>query len=202
MLSAGREYIQRELPGYDFRDPIHVFVQFLHMVRPGSVRITCNTLRVSARLCVLQVEISQASTSGNDAGAVATVSVITYGDLAREKGLSQRASDDAQIVPVADRLTECVEIDDPVVYSTPVTRKLRWVAPRSSNGLWGHRLGGHRREVWLSFRDGSAISDILHLALLSDMVSLVHLCAYGEEERTKCLAASPTASHTSSRLLL
>ncbi|BCR95750.1 thioesterase family protein [Aspergillus luchuensis] len=57
----------------------------------------------------------------------------------------------------------------PFVSSTPVTAKMNWVAPRSPQGLWGHRLGGHNREVWLSFRDGSKLSDVLHLAYLSDL---------------------------------
>lgn len=171
MLSAGRKYIQSEFKdrNLNFPDPIHVFVQFLRMVPPGTVSVTCTCLRVSSRQCVVRAELfseSESSSSANTSDPVSTVAIITYGDLSREKGLTQGT----KAVPLPDRETDCVKIDDPVVDATPVTSKLHWVAPKSADGLWGHRLGGHNREVWLSFRDGSKVSDTLYLALLADMV--------------------------------
>lgn len=171
MLSAAKKFIVTELGDGRFPDPVHAFVQFLSMVPPGPVSITCKFLRVSKRQCVVNVELVRSSAAlWKKPELPATVGIFTYGDLSKERGLSQ-ASDPALRIPVPPRETECVTIDDPVVDSTPVTRKLHWLAPRSANGLWGHRLGGHNREVWISFRDGSKISDCLHLALLSDMVS-------------------------------
>jgi acyl-coenzyme A thioesterase PaaI-like protein len=169
MLSAAKKFIVTELGDGRFPDPVHAFVQFLSMVPPGPVSITCRLLRVSARQCVVNVELVRSPNAlWKKPELPATVGIFTYGDLSKERGLSQ-ASDPALRIPVPPRETQCVTIDDPVVDSTPVTRKLQWVAPRSANGLWGHRLGGHHREVWLSFRDGSEIFDFLHLALLSDM---------------------------------
>ncbi|EAW08473.1 thioesterase family protein [Aspergillus clavatus NRRL 1] len=169
MLSAAKKFVVAELGDGRFPDPIHAFVQFLSMVPPGPVAITCKILRRSSRKCVVSVELVRIRASpAPKPDPPATVGVFTYGDLSRERGLSQ-PSDPALTPPVPLRDTDCVPIDDPVVDATPVTRKLHWVAPRSANGLWGHRLGGHHREVWLAFRDGSMIDDVLHLALLSDM---------------------------------
>lgn len=167
MLSATRKFIELEFPDKHMPDPINIFVQFLSMVPPGEVTISCHCLRVSKRLCIVRVELSR-----NAAPGPSTVAMVTYGDMSKEKGLSQDPN--VTTTPVPKRDAECVRIDDPVVDSTPVTRKLHWVAPKSANGLWGHRLGGHNREVWLSFRDGSKISSVFHLALLADMVSPWH----------------------------
>ncbi|KAB8067704.1 thioesterase-like superfamily-domain-containing protein [Aspergillus leporis] len=137
------------------------------MVPPGQVVVACARLRVSTRQCVVRVEVARSAASGKS-GIPTTVGIVTCADLSKEKGLTQH-SKPAFAVPLPDRHTECVKIDDPVVDSTPVTRKLNWVSPKSANGLWGHRIGGHHREVWVSFRDRSNVSDLLHLALLSDM---------------------------------
>lgn len=171
MLSAAKKFILAELGDGRFPDPVHAFVQFLSMVPPGPVSITCKLLRVSSRQCVVNVKLVRSPNAlWKKPEPPATVGIFTYGDLSKERGLSQ-AGDPTLTIPAPRRETECVTIDDAVVDATPVTRKLHWVAPRSANGLWGHRLGGHHREVWLSFRDGSKISDFLDLALLSDMVS-------------------------------
>lgn len=142
------------------------------MVHPGPSIITCTLRRVSKKQSVLQVELARASKPGEDSNSypTTTLGIFTYGDISKENGLSQETRP-VITRPPPDRLTECVTIDDPVVSSTPVTAKMNWVAPRSPQGLWGHRLGGHNREVWLSFRDGSKLSDVLHLAYLSDLVS-------------------------------
>lgn len=166
MLSATRRFIELEFADKHLPDPINVFVQFLSMVRPGDVVIACHCLRVSSRQCVVRVELFQHR--GGSSG-LSTMAIVTYGDMSKEKGISQGL--DGMATPLPHRERECVRIDDPVVDATPVTRKLHWIAPRSADGLWGHRLGGHNREVWLSFRDDSKISSIFHLALLADMVS-------------------------------
>lgn len=176
MLSAGQKFIAQEFGGPQYPDPIHAFVQFLQTVPPGPVSLRCTCLRVSSRQCVVRVELARmrpqprarhsASTSPSGPAAVA---ILTYANMSKERGLTQSAPPTAP-GHLPDRARECEVIDDPVVDATPVTSKLNWVAPRAPNGLWGHRLGGHQREVWISFRDGSAISDVLHLALLSDMV--------------------------------
>ena len=170
MLSAAQRFAAAEFGPGRFPDPVHAFVQFLKMVPPGEVVVTCDALRVSSRQCVVKVELAG---SVEASAATATVGIITLGDISKEAGLSQ-PSQSAVCTPPAppNRETECVTIDDPVVDATPVTSKLNWVAPRSPDGLWGHRLGGHHREVWVSFRDGSSIDDMYHLALLSDMVGL------------------------------
>lgn len=165
MLSATRKYLELEFGPGRYPDPVNVFVQFLSMVPPGAVVITCNRLRNSSRQCVLRVELSRPGSA-----EFTTVSIVTFGDLSKEKGLSQDTRP-AIPTPLPQRQTECVPIDDPVVDATPVTRKLHWIAPKGANGLWGHRLGGHHREVWLSPRDGSKLSSIYHLALLADLVS-------------------------------
>lgn len=141
------------------------------MVPPGTVSVTCTCLRLSSRQCVVRAELSrpfESSSSGNS--ALSTTAIITYGNLGSESGLTLASKQ----IPLPDRNAECVVVDDPVVDSTPVTSKLNWVAPKSVDGLWGHRLGGHNREVWISFRDGSLISDTRHLALLADLVGLNH----------------------------
>ncbi|PWY94917.1 hypothetical protein BO94DRAFT_456481 [Aspergillus sclerotioniger CBS 115572] len=170
MLAAGQRFLDQELGAARYPDPVHAFVQFLHMAHPGPSIITCTLLRVSSKHCVIQVELARAPTSTEDLDSlpVATLGIFTYGDIRKEKGLSQE-SRSTITRPPPDRRTECVTINDPVVYATPVTAKMNWVAPRSPDGLWGHRLGGHNRELWLSFRDGSRLSDILHLAYLSDL---------------------------------
>lgn len=128
-------------------------------------------------MCVVSAELEVHSKDGYVSGGVsskqslACTAIVTLSDFDKEAGLSQDTAGSI-IRPLPCRQTDCVTIDDPVVDATPVTRKLHWVAPHSPDGLWGHRLGGHQREVWLSLRDGSKISDLLHLALLADMVSL------------------------------
>lgn len=179
MLNATRKFIELEFPDKHLPDPIHVFVQFISMVPSGNVTISCHCLRVSSRQCAVKVELFRHRANSSEvSGPLSTIAIVTYGNFAKEKGLSQDPN--IKPTPIPSREKECVLIDDPVVDSTPVTSKLNWIAPKSPNGLWGHRLGGHNREVWLSFRDGSKISDPLHLALLADMVSnmpyLVHLC--------------------------
>ncbi|KAH8431907.1 thioesterase family protein [Aspergillus melleus] len=176
ILSAAQKFIAQEFGGARYPDPIHVFVQFLKTVVPGLVSLRCTCLRVSSRQCVVRVELTQTRSQAPARGSASTVApeqpaavaIVTYADMAKEQGLTQ---DPSSIGPsqFPDRVRDCEVIDDPVVDATPVTSKLNWRAPRASNGLWGHRLGGHQREVWVSFQDGSAISDILHLALLSDM---------------------------------
>ncbi|KAL5365234.1 thioesterase-like superfamily-domain-containing protein [Aspergillus floccosus] len=167
MLSAAQRFAAAKFGPRRFPDAVHAFVQFLKMVPPGEVVITCDTLRVSSRQCVVKVELAG---SAEASATITTVGIVTLGDISKEAGLSQ-PSQPALCTPPAppNRETECVTIDDPVVDATPVTSKLNWVAPRSPDGLWGHRLGGHHREVWVSFRDGSQIDDMYHLALLSDM---------------------------------
>ncbi|KAB8233482.1 thioesterase-like superfamily-domain-containing protein [Aspergillus alliaceus] len=167
ILSATQKFNALEFGEERFLDPIHVFVQFLQLVPPGQVIVTCKRLRVSSRQCVVSVEVARAAVSGNPS-TTATLGIVTCANLSEEEGLTQH-SKPAFAVPLPNRHTECVKIDDPVVDSTPVTSKLNWISPKSTNGLWGHRVGGHHREVWVSFRDGSRISDLLHLAMLSDM---------------------------------
>ncbi|KAE8152434.1 thioesterase-like superfamily-domain-containing protein [Aspergillus avenaceus] len=161
MLSAVQKFNALEFGTDRFPDPIHVFVQFIHMVPPDQVVVSCQHLRVSSRQCVVRVEVTRNSRA-------TTVGIVTCADLSKERGLTQ-PSQPAFAISLPDRHTECVVIDDPVVDATPVTSKLNWVSPKSADGLWGHRVGGHHREVWLSFRDGSKVSDTLHLALLCDM---------------------------------
>ncbi|PWY86888.1 hypothetical protein BO70DRAFT_369930 [Aspergillus heteromorphus CBS 117.55] len=170
MLSAGQQFLAQEFGTARYPDPVHAFVQFLHMVHPGPLLITCTLLRVSSKQCVVQVELAPApqSSDGSRSSRTRILGIFTYGNIPRETGLSQQTTP-AVAAAFPDREKECVAIDDPVVYATPVTAKMNWVAPQSPNGLWGHRLGGHHREVWLSFRDGSRFSDILHLAYLSDL---------------------------------
>lgn len=173
MLSATRKYLELEFGPGRYPDPIHVFVQFLNIVPPGQVIITCHILRTSSRQCVVRVELSRLVSAAEVQST--TVAIVTYGDLSKEKGLSQDAEAALSLsTPLPNRDTECVPIDDPVVDATPVTRKLHWIAPQGANGLWGHRLGGHQREVWLSPRDGSKWSSIFHLAMLADMVGQHH----------------------------
>ncbi|GAA83522.1 hypothetical protein AKAW_01637 [Aspergillus luchuensis IFO 4308] len=150
MLAAGQRFLDQELGVGRYPDPVHAFVQFLHMVHPGPSIITCTLLRVSKKQAVLQVELARAPKPGEDSDSypTTTLGIFTYGDISKEKGLTQETRP-VITRPPPDRLTECVTIDDP--------------------GLWGHRLGGHNREVWLSFRDGSKLSDVLHLAYLSDL---------------------------------
>lgn len=174
MLAATQKYLEAEFGAGRYPDPIHVFVQFLSMVPPGLVTVTCHLLRRSSRQCVVRVEVVRVSKKSSEPQAT-TVAIVTYGDLSKEKGVTQDA-EPALNIAMPDRKTECVPIDDPVVDATPVTRRLHWIAPKGANGLWGHRLGGHNREVWLSARDGSAWSSVFHLAMLADMVS-----------RTRCL---------------
>lgn len=127
-------------------------------------------------MCVVHAELEvhpdeeYVSSTVSSQQSLACTAMVTLSDLDKETGLSQGTAG-STTHPLPRRQTDCVTIDDPVVDATPVARKLHWVAPRSPDGLWGHRLGGHQREVWLSFRDGSKISDLLHLALLADMVS-------------------------------
>lgn len=154
--------------------------------------ITCHRLRNSSRQCVLRVELSRSGSAEST-----TVSIVTFGDLSKEKGLSQDTRP-AIPTPLPQRQTECVPIDDPVVDATPVTRKLHWVAPKGANGLWGHRLGGHHREVWLSPRDGSKLSSIYHLALLADLVSDGHIIRI---IIVNTMTASSTSRHTRTRVL-
>ncbi|XHF98339.1 hypothetical protein AWENTII_001893 [Aspergillus wentii] len=173
MMSAAGKHIDLELGVGRYPDPVHIFVQFLSMVPPGPLSIICNCLRTSSKQYIVKVELSRAqSTSTAPApeasDAFTTIAIVTYTDLSREKGLSQDTTP-AIAAPFPNRETDCAAIDDPVVEATPVTRKMNWIAPRTTNGFWGHRLGGHHREVWVSFRDGSKFSDILHLAFLADM---------------------------------
>ncbi|KAL4943879.1 hypothetical protein BDV06DRAFT_188900 [Aspergillus oleicola] len=192
-LEAGQVEGEAKYP-----DPIYVFTQFLRMVPPGPVVISCKILRATSRLCVVKVELSldaspelgkeqeserqqpQTPPSRPEIPQAqqgpACVAIATFANLDKESGLSQTLTSSSSLSSLnanaytpPNRLTECVRIDDPVVDATPVTRKLNWVAPRSADGLWGHRLGGHEREVWLSFRDGAMISGLGYLALLSDM---------------------------------
>lgn len=181
ILSAAQRYINTEskvgLRKAKYPDSVHVFTQFLRMVPPGQVAISCRTIRTTSRMCVVSAELEVHSKDGYVSGGVsskqslACTAIVTLSDFDKEAGLSQDTAGSI-IRPLPCRQTDCVTIDDPVVDATPVTRKLHWVAPHSPDGLWGHRLGGHQREVWLSLRDGSKISDLLHLALLADMVSL------------------------------
>ncbi|KAL3435514.1 thioesterase-like superfamily-domain-containing protein [Aspergillus tetrazonus] len=176
MLSAARRFINSNTDAVaEYPDPIHVFIQFLHKIPPGEVSVSCKVLRATARLCVVKVDLELSRQSepgyGEAQQSPACIAIATFANLDNEKGLTQDSTQSKQsgAHPLPSRETDCVTIDDPVVDATPVTRKLHWVAPRSADGLWGHRLGGHQREVWLSFRDGSPISDLLHLALLADM---------------------------------
>ncbi|RAK74859.1 thioesterase family protein [Aspergillus fijiensis CBS 313.89] len=189
MLSAGRKFLEQELGDGLYPDPVHAFVQFLREVHPGECTITCTISRTSSRRCVVTVELKRAAaaalkdqretpnTTGSPSLITTTLGVFTYADISKEQGLTLEPHSASTKVaaaaairpPLPNRQTECTTIDNPVVDATPVTRKMHWVAPRSANGLWGHRLGGHNREVWLSFRDGTKFSDILHLAYLSDL---------------------------------
>ncbi|PYH99948.1 hypothetical protein BO71DRAFT_415186 [Aspergillus ellipticus CBS 707.79] len=170
MLSAGKRFIAQEVGAARYPDPVHAFVQFLHMVHPGLLVITCTLLRVSSKQCAVQVELAHhpQSSDGSDSLSTKVLGIFTYADIPRETGLTQKGMP-VVATQLPDRGKECIAIDDPVVYATPVTAKMNWVAPRSPDGLWGHRLGGHHREVWLSFRDGSTFSDLLHLAYISDL---------------------------------
>lgn len=180
MISAAQRYVAVKLGDGRCPDAVHVFVQFLRRVPPGEVVVTCNALRVSSRHCVVRVELSPGvqPAAGNgsapsDGLPATTVGIVTLADFSKELGLSQESKPAICTPPSPpSRDTDCATIDDPVVDATPVTSKLHWVAPRSPSGLWGHRLGGHHREVWVSFRDGSMINDLFHLALLSDLVRL------------------------------
>ncbi|KAL4821563.1 thioesterase-like superfamily-domain-containing protein [Aspergillus spinulosporus] len=175
MLSAARRFINNAEAVAKYPDPIHVFIQFLHKVPPGQISVSCKILRATARQCVVKVDLTLSRESepghGEAQRSPACISIATFADIDKEKGLTQGSTQSKPLGAhqLPSRETDCVTIDDPVVDATPVTRKLHWVAPRSTDGLWGHRLGGHQREVWLSFRDGSPISDLLHLALLADM---------------------------------
>ncbi|KAL4999273.1 thioesterase-like superfamily-domain-containing protein [Aspergillus recurvatus] len=175
MLSAARRFINNTETVVKCPDPIHVFIQFLQKVPPGQISVSCKTLRATSRLCVVKIDLELPRESepghGETQQSLACSAIATFADLDKEKGLNQEPTPSKPLGahPLPSRETKCVTIDDPVVDATPVTRKLHWVAPRSADGLWGHRLGGHQREVWLSFRDGSPISDLLHLALLADM---------------------------------
>ncbi|KAL4745294.1 hypothetical protein BDW72DRAFT_59910 [Aspergillus terricola var. indicus] len=176
MLSAARRFVNSNAEAaVQYPDPIHVFIQFLHKVPPDQIFISCKILRATARLCVVKVDLELPRESepgqGEAQQSPACIAIATFANLDKEKGLTQNSTQPKPLGahPLPFRETDCVTIDDPVVDATPVTRKLHWVAPRSADGLWGHWLGGHQREVWLSFRDGSPISDVLHLALLADM---------------------------------
>ncbi|PYH77550.1 hypothetical protein BO82DRAFT_178555 [Aspergillus uvarum CBS 121591] len=192
MLSAGRKFLEQDLGDGLYPDPVHAFVQFLREVHPGECTITCAISRTSSRRCVVTVELKRAAaaatvkdqretpnTTASSSLITTTLGVFTYADISKEQGLTHEphppstkaaaAAAAAIRLSLPSRQTECTTIDDPVVDATPVTRKMHWVAPRSANGLWGHRLGGHNREVWLSFRDGTKFSDILHLAYLADL---------------------------------
>ncbi|KAL4972556.1 thioesterase-like superfamily-domain-containing protein [Aspergillus desertorum] len=176
MLSAAHKFINSDTEAVvKCPDPIHIFVQFLRKVRPGQISVSCKTLFATSRLCVVKVDLKLSREiepgHGETHESPACIAIATFTNFDKEKGPTQDPipSKPLGTHPLPSREIECVTIDDPVVDATPVTRKLHWVAPRSADGLWGHRLGGHQREVWLSFRDGSLISDILHLALLADM---------------------------------
>ncbi|KAL4797413.1 thioesterase-like superfamily-domain-containing protein [Aspergillus venezuelensis] len=199
LLSAARKSISLNLKdlGGDgkeegkakYTDPINVFTQFLHAVPPGGMLIECKILRATSRSCVVQAELSLDADQEKkqeqqlapllprpnpiQEGGPACIAIATFANLDNETGLTQTptrtSSSNTNAYKPPNRQTECVPIDDPVVDATPVTRKLNWVAPRSRDGLWGHRLGGHQREVWLSFRDGERILELGYLALLSDM---------------------------------
>ncbi|KAL4890508.1 thioesterase-like superfamily-domain-containing protein [Aspergillus ambiguus] len=165
MLAAAQQFAAAKFPDGRFPDPVHVFVQFLKMVPPGEVCITCDLLRASSRQCVVKVDLTAGPST-----SPTTVGIVTLADMSKEAGLSQPSQPTACTPPAPpNRETECMTVDDPVVDATPVTAKLNWVAPRPADGFWGHRLGGHHREVWVSFRDGARIDDVYHLALLSDM---------------------------------
>jgi len=177
ILAATRKYIDAKFGEGRYPDPISVFVQFLRPIPAGKVFVVCQILRSSSRQCVIKVELSTtkpSSTESSDSpsaegGRCSTVAIITQGDLSKENGVSQETKP-IIAADLPNRETQCTQITDPIVEATPVTSKLRWIAPRSPDGLWGHRLGGHIREVWLSFKDGSKI-DTLALGLLSDTVS-------------------------------
>ncbi|KAL3476809.1 thioesterase-like superfamily-domain-containing protein [Aspergillus californicus] len=180
MLSAAQRYLNLENKE-KYPDPIHIFTQFLYMVPPGPVEISCKTLRRTSRACVVQVDLTQvsgthppaSSTASQYSFSTACFAVATLSDLASEIGFTISAPGPASTPELPLKSlpprTECILITHPVVNSTPVTRKLNWVAPRSPDGLWGHRLGGHVRETWLSFRDGSKINDLQILAMLVDL---------------------------------
>ncbi|KAL4960319.1 thioesterase family protein [Aspergillus stella-maris] len=196
LLSAARRSISLNLGDArveseaKYADPINVFTQFLRVVPPGGVLIECKILRTTSRSCVVQAELSldadrekeQEQQQGPHQPPLsphpkpiqegpACIAIATFANLDNETGLTQTPtiSPNTSAYKPPNRQTECVPIDDPVVDATPVTRKLNWVAPCSRDGLWGHRLGGHQREVWLSFRDVERISELGYLALLSDM---------------------------------
>ncbi|PTU23479.1 hypothetical protein P175DRAFT_0432778 [Aspergillus ochraceoroseus IBT 24754] len=167
ILTATRKFVDQEFGQGRYPDPIHVFVQFLHMVSPGPVSISCKPLRTSSRQCVVQAELTGPQSPSDGSQVSATVCIVTFADLTKESGLTQETKPSVA-TPIPNRETECVRIDGPVVDATPIARKLHLVAPFSPDGLWGHRLGGHRRELWLSFRDGTKISSLLHLAFFAD----------------------------------
>ncbi|KAL4907445.1 hypothetical protein BDW74DRAFT_176210 [Aspergillus multicolor] len=203
MLAAARKYTSIESGDrLKYPDPVHVFTQFLRKVPPGQVSVSCKTLRATSRLCVVKVELElpEESKPGHSQPQLspACIAIATFANMEKESGLTQGRADSyssgALLAPLPSREKECVTIDDPVVDATPVTRKLHWVAPRSADGLWGHRLGGHQREVWLSFRDGTAISDLLHLALLADMYG--QSLANAHQSRRSMKPLQPPATHT------
>lgn len=170
MLAATRKYVDTKFGERRYPDPINVFVQFLRPIAAGKVFVACQILRSSPRQCVVKVELSTKPRTGTSAeGACSTFAIITQGNLSKEKGVSQETRPIIS-ADLPNRETQCTKITDPIVEATPVTSKLRWIAPRSDDGRWGHRLGGHIREVWLSFKDGSKI-DTLTLAFLADTVS-------------------------------
>ncbi|KAL2821763.1 thioesterase-like superfamily-domain-containing protein [Aspergillus cavernicola] len=172
-LSAAHKYLDTELTKNKYSDSIHIFTQFLHMVPPGPVSISCRTLSTTSRLCVVQVTLEPAHPQPpplkepKAQESPACIAIATFADLSKETGLT--LSTPILPTPLPNREIECLTINDPIIDSTPVTRKLNWVAPRSAYGLWGHRLGGHNREVWLSFEDGSKIDDLQVLAFLADL---------------------------------
>ncbi|GAT27225.1 hypothetical protein RIB2604_02109130 [Aspergillus luchuensis] len=168
MLAAGQRFLDQELGVGRYPDPVHAFVQFLHMVHPGPSIITCTLLRVSKKQAVLQVELARAPKPGEDSDSYPTTTLAKKRASRKKRG---RSSLDHPLIGSLNALLSTT----PFVSSTPVTAKMNWVAPRSPQGLWGHRLGGHNREVWLSFRDGSKLSDVLHLAYLSDLPPATHI---------------------------
>lgn len=138
MLAAGQRFLDQELGVGRYPDPVHAFVQFLHMVHPGPSIITCTLLRVSKKQAVLQVELARAPKPGEDSDSypTTTLGIFTYGDISKEKGLTQETRP-VITRPPPDRLTECVTIDDPVRQFHPCDREDELGRPTISTGTLG-----------------------------------------------------------------
>ena len=171
-INAAKQFLSAELGSKSAPHVISSYIRFLSVVTPCVIVLSCHLLRRSSFQTVVRVQIAPGPqpTSATDVTgekSPAVIAILAFGNMFKEVGLSQETVPSI-MTNLPDREKNCLEIDDPYMRLTPMTRKFRWWSPRK-DGLWGHHSGGHIRDSFIILADGSSVG-LYKITWLADLV--------------------------------